>query len=254
VPRRLTYLAGVPCWVDHLAVDPPAAQEFYGRLFGWRFAAGDGPATGYDLVSLGDELVGGFGRSPDGPYRAASWNVYLATKDAAATCGEVERLGGTVVLAPLPVGADGRLFFAVDPAGTPVGFWEGHHEQGVVLAGEAGAMCWHELHTGDPARSGRFYGGLFDCTLTTREGGQTTYDVGGEPYAGVVPLTGPGARPHWLPYFGVADPAAWVAGALAAGARVVGMSPTRPGGSAIVLRDPWGASFGITTPLTGPPG
>ncbi|MCV7068369.1 VOC family protein, partial [Mycolicibacterium farcinogenes] len=32
-----TYPAGVPCWVDTDQQDVPAAQDFYGRLFGWTF-------------------------------------------------------------------------------------------------------------------------------------------------------------------------------------------------------------------------
>jgi hypothetical protein len=55
-----------------------------------------------------------------------------------------------VVFGPIDAGEDGRLLFAVDETGVPVGFWEGHHESGVVLAGEPGAWSGSERWAGGP--------------------------------------------------------------------------------------------------------
>ena len=233
---EIAYADGVPCWVDHLATDPLGAKEFYGGLFEWDFVAAGGR---YDLIGHGDGLIGGLGPAPPGPHRAAAWNVYLATRDADVTRTEVRRLGGLVLPEPTsgPGRLAGRLFFAIDPDGAPVGFWEGPREQATVLAGEPGAMCWHELYVRNPTVADGFYGGLFD-TLTTGP----LYKIGGVPQVGRLRS---GGRPHWLPYFGVAHLPTWTPAAIAAGARVVGLSPTRPGTAALVLRDPWDAPFGV---------
>uniref|UniRef100_UPI002D2199B1 VOC family protein n=1 Tax=Streptomyces sp. NRRL WC-3742 TaxID=1463934 RepID=UPI002D2199B1 len=49
-------------------------------------------------------------------------------------------------------------------------------------------------------------------------------------------------RPQWLPRFGATDPEAVARRAVALGARVLRAAREEPA----VLRDPWGAEFGIT--------
>ncbi|MCX5177907.1 VOC family protein [Streptomyces virginiae] len=257
MPRRTSYRPGVPCWVDCITPDLTGAQRFYGDLFGWEFADEGGS---YRLAVLDGELIGGLGTAPPGRWSGAAWNVYLATKDADRTRADVEDLGGSVVMGPVPAGEDGRLFLAVDPQGAPVGFWEGHHAQGVVLADEAGAVCGHDLVVPRADAAERFYGGLFgfrtgrhqadaaDATDTSDaadgadDEGRLTLDLHGTAWAGLV--EDPAAQPGWIPYIGVQDLAASQAAALAAGAQLVG----RPTGTRTVLRDPWGAVFGMTRP------
>ena len=175
------------------------------------------------------------------------WTTYLATKDADHTCWRVAELGGAVVMGPVPAGQDGRLFLAVDPAGAPVGFWEGHHAQGVVLADEPGAVCGHELRTLDRTGADGFYGGLFGYELVRRDG-VDVLELDGVDRA---VLSGSGSvRPHWLPLFGAAPPQPVVARALALGARLT----RQDAGGAAVLRDPWGARFGVVGPGPDPDG
>ncbi|MGW6840554.1 VOC family protein [Streptomyces sp. NPDC054958] len=248
MPRRTSYRPGVPCWVDCITPDLTGAQRFYGDLFGWEFADEGG---NYRLAVLDGELIGGLGTAPPGRWSGAAWNVYLATKDADRTRADVEDLGGTVVMGPVPAGEDGRLFLAVDPQGAPVGFWEGHHAQGVVLADEAGAVCGHDLVVPGADAAERFYGGLFGFRTgrhraeeagAAGDEGRLTLDLHGTAWAGLV--EDPAAQPGWIPYIGVHDLVAAEADALAAGARLV----RRPTGTRTVLRDPWGAVFGMTRP------
>ncbi|MEV7561523.1 VOC family protein [Streptomyces sp. NPDC089795] len=245
MPRRTSYQPGVPCWVDCITPDLTGAQRFYGDLFGWEFVDEGGD---YRLVTLDGELIGGLGTAPTGRWGGAAWNVYLATKDADRTRADVEDGGGTVVMGPVPAGEDGRLFLAVDPQGAPVGFWEGHHAQGVVLADEVGAVCGHDLVVPRADAAERFYGGLFGFRTGRHPagaadgGGPVTLDLHGTARAGLV--EDPAARPGWIPYIGVDDLVTAEADALAAGARPMG----RPTESRTVLRDPWGAVFGMTTP------
>ncbi|MCX5304635.1 VOC family protein [Streptomyces sp. NBC_00160] len=257
MPRRTSYQPGVPCWVDCITPDLTGAQRFYGALFGWEFTDEGGS---YRLASLDGELIGGLGTAPPGRWSGAAWNVYLATKDADRTRADVEDRGGTVVMGPVPAGEDGRLFLAVDPQGAPVGFWEGHHAQGVVLADEAGAVCGHDLVVPRADAAERFYGGLFGFSTGGHQADgadgeegeegedgedgehRLTLDLDGTAWARLV--EDPAAQPGWVPYIGVHDLAAAEADALAAGARLLG----RPTRSRTVLRDPWGAVFGMTRP------
>ncbi|ANP48403.1 hypothetical protein AVL59_01405 [Streptomyces griseochromogenes] len=169
--------------------------------------------------------------------------MYLATKDADHTCVEVRRLGGRVVMNPVPAGDDGRLFLAVDPSGVVVGFWEGHRDEGVVLADEPGAVSGHELRVPDAVRAAGFYGELFGYRLAPRDE-RLELELNGSGLARVVESDQ--GRPMWLPYFGAADPADAVRRALAHGATVVRSGPGEP----TVLRDPWGAEFGLTAVTT----
>ncbi|MFF3916644.1 VOC family protein [Streptomyces sp. NPDC001852] len=240
MPLRTRYAVGTPCWVDCITPDLTGSQAFYTALLGWEFTA---ESSGYQLATLGGRIVAGFGGSPAGLPPSASWNVYLATKDADHTCVEVGRLGGRVVMSPVPAGDDGRLFLAVDPSGVVVGFWEGHRDEGVVLADEPGAVSGHELRVPDAVRAAGFYGELFGYRLATRDE-HLELELDGSGQARVVESDQ--GRPLWLPYFGATDPADAVRRALTHGATVLRSGPGEP----TVLRDPWGAEFGLTAVTT----
>ncbi|MEV4530852.1 VOC family protein [Streptosporangium sp. NPDC049304] len=180
MPRRTAYGPGTPCWVDHITVDLTGAKQFYGGLFGWEFTREND--RGYHLITLRGEIIGGLGPSPMGMAPGSSWNVYLASKDLDHTRTEVGRLGGRVVMGPVPAGEDGRLCLAVDPSGAAVGFWEGGRDEGVVLVDEPGALCACELHTARPDSAEEFYRGL---------------------YGDVPAVIRSSSRTGWVPFFGI---------------------------------------------------
>lgn len=184
---------------------------------------------------LDGEVIGGFGAAPAGLPPLAAWNVYLATEDADHCCTRVGLLGGRVVMPPVPAGENGRLLLAVDPSGVTVGFWEGARAEGVVLADEPGAICGHELRVPSATRAEDFYGSLFGYRL----GPEGEFTLDGVPHARVVESDQ--GRPCWLPHFGAADPAETVRQAVGLGARLVRPGREQPP----VLRDPWGAEFGV---------
>jgi predicted enzyme related to lactoylglutathione lyase len=71
---RESYPAGVPCWIETLQPDVPAALNFYGPLFGWEF---DGPV----------------------PTPGGSKRQYYCD-DADAIADHAARLGGIVIVPP----------------------------------------------------------------------------------------------------------------------------------------------------------
>ncbi|WP_328854911.1 VOC family protein [Microbispora hainanensis] len=225
MPRRETYAQGSPCWVDYMAADPEGARDFYAALFGWTF---DEPEEyGYRLARRAGEVVGGFGQVPPGRGLTATWNTYLAAKDADAVAARVKELGGAVVLGPLPAGENGRFLFAVDTTGASVGFWQGHWAEGIVVVDECGATCGHELRVADPGGARAFYAGLFG------EQAAPGRELRGVPA---------GASPQWVSYFLVDDVHSAALAAQRAGG---GVAEAADDGREAVLRDPWGALFGV---------
>src|ERR1700742_411528 len=98
--RRDDYPAGVPCFVDTLTADVPAAKSFYGAIFGWTFAGpgtmpGDPPGEyfvarvdGDDVAGIGTLPAQGGGadtghRAGDGPPPA--WNTHVAVDSVDVT-------------------------------------------------------------------------------------------------------------------------------------------------------------------------
>ncbi|MEV6791464.1 VOC family protein [Streptomyces sp. NPDC051320] len=214
MPVRTTYDAGAACWIDRISAEPAGAEAFYAALLGWEYAE----EGGYRTARSAGELVAGFGTAPG---RLELWVVYLAAKDLDATAARVVELGGTVVLAPLDAGENGRLLLAADPAGTLVGFWQGRRADGVVLADETGAACRYELHVPETAAVAGFYAGL-----------------GADPAIRLV--ADPSGPAHWLVHFGVDSLTGAVRTALAAGARVTGYDD-----GSVRLLDARGARFGL---------
>ncbi|MFC4589599.1 VOC family protein [Sphaerisporangium corydalis] len=219
MPIHRSYEPGAPCWVDYAALDPEGAKAFYGELFGWEFEE----AGGYGFVRLDGQVVGGFGRVAPGMGLPASWNTYLATKDADAGAVRVKELGGSVVFGPIDAGHDGRLLFAVDPGGAAVGLWQGHWADGIVVVDEPGTWCRNELWARDGA--GAFYDGVFGAT--------------GVATAVRAPMAGTAAR--WVTYFMTGDGPAALATAERLGATIAARH-----GRATILYDPWGALFALT--------
>jgi hypothetical protein len=103
----------------------------------------------------------------------------------------------------------------------------------------------------------RFYAAVFGFRYSPLEeggdAGYETFDVpggDGRPAGGIggIPGAAPGTPSHWLPYFTVADIDATVE-AVGAGGGAVLLAPTdTPFGRIAVVRDPFGAVFGLHGP------
>jgi len=95
--------------------DPPAAAAFYGALFGWQaepmapgapiilfrlpgYVGGEpGQPVPRDVVAVMTAAAGG----PDEPAVPPHWNVNLRVGDTDAVVAHADRLGGTVLMAPM---------------------------------------------------------------------------------------------------------------------------------------------------------
>jgi hypothetical protein len=104
---------GCLTWNDLMTTDPPAAQEFYGALFGWRFQEMEG--SGYFVIFNGERSNGGMMKTPvEG--MPSFWYPYFVVEDVDAAKAQIESSGGSISAGPREVPA-GRFVVAQDPQG-----------------------------------------------------------------------------------------------------------------------------------------
>jgi predicted enzyme related to lactoylglutathione lyase len=255
MPEVESYKQGTPCWADLSASDIEAAKAFYSKLFGWELdAMPAGPDMTYYMARLqGSYVAGMMQQMPDmaAAGMPSYWASYLAVDNADEAAARVTEAGGTLVYPVDDVAnGGGRMFFAADPTGAQVGFWQAGSHLGSGLVDEPGAMVWTELQTGDVPRAVAFYEAVTGCTSETGPAGElseyTNFIVDGKPVAGAMKPPMEGVPPFWMTYFKVEDVDLAVARAVELGGQVYAPAFDVPGvGRLAVLADPSGAAFSI---------
>jgi predicted enzyme related to lactoylglutathione lyase len=249
-PRRTP---GTPCWVSLLVHDLKAAEEFYGKLFGWEFRPGpDTTLPGHHVQALLDgREVAEIGRRPASPRLPANWTPYLASDDVDMTAERVRHRGGTIGVGPLDASAAGRLAVASDPAGAVFGIWQAAAHRGFSASGEPGAPAWTELMTYEAPVMAKFYQDVFGLVPRTNVSAGPdclTLHVEDDPVASVRGMGAMLSRDrgaHWLTYFETVDVDAVARRAADLGGRMV--EPPRDGayGRVATVADPEGAQFAL---------
>ena len=140
------------------------ALRFYGDLFGWTFDVGPEEYGSYTTCSLRGRRAAGLSGMHDAS-TGAFWNVYLATEDCDRTAARIREAGGTVLMEPMDVGAEGRMALARDPVGAQFGIWQGRDHVGCEVVNEPGALRRNDLVTADPGPARQFYTAVFGFTL-----------------------------------------------------------------------------------------
>jgi len=252
--RRTTpWPAGVPCWLDLDSPDVAASRAFYGALFGWTFEESSPEYGGYVVCQLDGASTAGIAPQMEGAPTA--WTLYFASDDADSTARAVAEHGGTVVMEPMDVGPQGRMFVAIDPTGAPFGVWQAGEHTGTQVVGEPGGLSWQDLRSNDPDAARTFYGAVFGLAfqpLPEADPSYSTFARPGDPMplGGVGGMFGHDSIPsHWLVYFGVADVDAALVTAAAVGGSVLSPAFDTPYGRMAALADPGGAPFWIVTPF-----
>jgi len=256
MPEVDSYKQGTPCWVDLSSNDIDVSTKFYRDLFGWELEARDaGNGMTYYMAKLKGRFVAGLmQQSPDAPPGMPSyWANYLAVDSADATARSVEAAGGSLLSQPESVpNGSGRMFFATDPTGAQIGFWEAKNHAGSGLVNEPGTMIWNELQTNNVPKAVAFYEAVTGCDSRTEPAGDlqeyTSLLVDGKRIAGALILPIEGLSPFWMTYFAVANVDAGVDRAVELGSHVIAPAFDVPGiGRMAVLMDPAGAAFSIMT-------
>lgn len=258
-----SFVDGAPNWTDLGASDVPAAAEFYGALFGWRFQSAGPDAGGYGFFTLDGATVAAVGPLTQEGARPA-WTVYLQTSDADATAEAVQKAGGTVRAAPMDVFTAGRTAAFTDPTGAEFAVWQPGETKGLEAVTGQNSLCWTELYTTDIAAATGFYRDVFGWQTQDVPVGPATHTIvtpaaGGEnaSHGGIMQLPpenlARGSGSEWHPYFEVADCDATVALATSRGASALIPPMDAEGvGRLAMLADPQGAVFAVivSVPMT----
>jgi predicted enzyme related to lactoylglutathione lyase len=254
---RTGFAEGELCWTDLQTRDVEASKAFYAEVFGWRYEDLPTPdGRSYAKAYAGEALVSVL--APQTPEQASSgeparWNVYFAVDDARDLAAELAHSAGRLGFGPEPVGDTGVMVSFAPPGGGTTGAWQAGTHLGAARSQAAGAMAWAELLTPEPQAAVGFFQQLFGHEVTEYpqdDGGTyTTLMVDGAEVAGIARVPGDAQdtlQPGWQVYFGVADVAAAVRAAVAAGG-VVLIEPeeAEEAGSIATLQDPQGGIFNL---------
>ncbi|MBS1914063.1 MAG: VOC family protein [Bacteroidetes bacterium] len=110
-------------WFDITTTDISKAKEFYGKLFGWTFAAVHGTDQAVEIVAAGSSI--GTIRLADGSISSFNGVVYVQVNDIQEASRRAKELGGMVPPGfpfNLPDGR-GAISLVADPSGHPIGMY-----------------------------------------------------------------------------------------------------------------------------------
>ncbi len=225
---------GTPTWIDLAVADLPAAQAFYGAVFGWDFAGEDCLLRGLPVAGLREG-------SGDG------WTVHFATDDCDGTAKRMVAAGGELVTEPHEA-AEHRAAVVIDPVGVRIGLWQGRNAPGCQLVNEPDTLVRNDLVTPRAREARDFYATVFgfsldgnpdlsgmDFTFLRRPDG---YEVGGILGLAESPVSA------WSTTFEVADTDATLARVREAGGTATAPEDTVYGRSATIT-DPFGTEFSV---------
>lgn len=115
------------CWNELSTSNVKAAQEFYGKIFGWEFVELDlGNGMLYTKIKSGEDEFGGMWQIPSDQKDQIQphWMAYITVDNLEKTLKQAEDLGATVKMPITKAGDYGRFAIIADPTGAPIAFWE----------------------------------------------------------------------------------------------------------------------------------
>ena len=123
-PPHLDVGAGRISWFDITTTDVAKSQDFYGKLFDWKFTVLPGMEKLAVEIVAGGVPIGTIRRA-EGPISGYNGVVYVQVDDVRAACAKAKELGANVIdgfpfnLTNKP----GAIGLFLDPAGHPMGMY-----------------------------------------------------------------------------------------------------------------------------------
>ncbi len=232
-------------WFDLLTEDVQAAKKFYGKLFGWRFAASDQDPD-YLVIYSGDRPIGGIAahENKDPKVQESLWMASLSVEDVDLAISTVKARRGKVLDGPFDVKDRGRMAVIRDPEGAVLVLLRATGGDPPDAGTSAGEWMWVDLFTRDGRAANVFYGALAGYKAqTVKTGGDHSYNLltrNGRAFAGVVELRWEEVESNWLPYVRVDDLGETIRRATKLGGILILRHE-----NVAVIADPSGGVFGI---------
>ncbi len=100
--------------------DVGKAKKFYKSLFKWKL----GPmGPDYTMIDVGKGGTGGGMQKKQMPEAPTMWLPYVQVDDAKKTGAKARKLGASVQLEYMDIGAMGAIGVFTDPSGAAIGVW-----------------------------------------------------------------------------------------------------------------------------------
>lgn len=200
----------MPCWVELSSPDTTASEAFYHELLGWEHTSPGALGLGSTARVDGRAVAGISPQPAEAPAsQPGFWSLYFRVADLAASMSQVEKLGGTVLMAAPGFDGSASAGIVMDPTGVAFGLLQYEDGRGIDLVGAPGAARWFELHTKDLSVLD-FYTGVFgwEVGVVTAPSGADYHTLvhEGEAFGGVLDTSSLQIPAHWETYFEVADP------------------------------------------------
>jgi predicted enzyme related to lactoylglutathione lyase len=245
---------GTVGWADVAVPDMAAGEAFYTGLFGWEASPSQDESMPYTMFKKDGKVVAGMGRlSPD--QQAAGqppvWTPYVIVDDIEAAHERAKELGAHILMEPMQIFDAGSMFFAIDPVGAAIGFWQSGEHDGAQVFNEVNTMVWNDLGCRDVAAATEFYTALLGWDAEAMDIGGSSYTmfkVGDRVNGGVSDISQilPDEVPaHWLTWFRVESAAAAAERTTELGGSVMKEPTKTPIGTTAILTDPAGAVFAV---------
>jgi predicted enzyme related to lactoylglutathione lyase len=243
-------LPGKFVWADLVTDDALKAQEFYTKLFGWKFwSYGD-----YLIGSNEDRPLCGMFQRPRPKDRAAEprWFGYISVNSVDKAQSAVTKAGGRVLAEPKKMPKRGEQAVFADAEGALFGVIKSSSGDAPDFLADNGDWIWIQLLSRDARKSAAFYCQVAGYQLVDITTSNRLNDVvlTSERFARATIRTIPGddskVKPTWLPYVRVKSVPETAAKAKQLGGRVlIEPSPQALDGKVAVIADPTGAAIGI---------
>jgi len=242
---------GTVGWADVAVPDMAAGEAFYTGLFGWEASASQDESMPYTMFKKDGKAVAGMGQLSPDQQAPAAWTPYVIVDDIDATHSRAKELGAHILMEPIQIFDAGSMFFALDPVGAAIGFWQSGEHDGAQVFNEVNTMVWNDLGCRDVPAATDFYTALlgWDTETMDMEGSPyTMFKVADRVNGGVSDISRvlPDEVPaHWLTWFRVGNAATVAARAAELGGSVMKQPTRTPIGMTAILTDPAGAVFAV---------
>jgi predicted enzyme related to lactoylglutathione lyase len=252
-------MTGKFAWYEYMGDDREAATDFYTHVVGWTAKDAGMPGFPYELLSVGDTMVGGI---MDIPAEAKAmgakpcWMSYIWVEDVDAAARKLTAAGGKVWKEPADIPGIGRFAVVADPYGGGFMLFRDHggNPPPPPPPGTPGLVGWRELHADDGAKAFAFYCDFFDWKPSGEfdmgpMGVYRMFDTGHGQQGGIMTRMPQTPMSFWLYYFDVSGLDAAVERINARGGHVINGPHEVPGGQWVVqATDPHGAMFALVAP------
>lgn len=241
---------GAPCWMDLVTSDVDKCVAFYTQLFDWTCQDSPPEFGGYKYFESDGKAVGGCMHNDPEWNAPNGWSIYLRSEDVRATAADARAHGGTTIMEPMDVAANGSFVILQDAGGATISAWQPGTEKGFGVLRDENAPVHFELHTRDYDKALQFYQDVFGWTphvmMDTPGFRYATYSDQSDPRAGIMDASEflqDDAKPQWSVYIAVADIDASLARVVDLGGRVVTAAEDTPYGRLASAADPTGGVF-----------